>query len=384
MEHINKLIENLKANSSEFASKNNLHVNRVEGLIGYKYDQLNTKKSPLTNLCRGIVFDENHNLVSLPFERFGNYNPSIAKQKGFTIENCVFEEKTDGTMINLYHHNGSWNVGTTGSPISVANLPQKSGFYGTFQDLFEKVMYYYNTYTIAKVPTHYTLMFELTTDFNRVVNKYEHPNITLIGGRNMQTLVELDEEELNELAKAIGCKRPKQYTFKSFEEAISSLNHVAMGDLNYEGYIVKKKALNGLSYDRMKMKSNKFVISHLFGEKFQSHWKLVNIVLNNEVEEVVATIPDLKADLEALEVKWNSIKDGLLEAFKTAKETVLKGDGDVGRTIASLANEACQYNKDLKVFNKIFFSLLRDSSITFQQAVNDLDIKKVYKALNKL
>jgi RNA ligase len=93
-------------------------VNEMEfgGLHLYCYTRnavYDRKWTPAALMCRGLILDyESKRVISTPFPKF--FNVSEGDQ---TIPDLSFEifEKLDGSMIQIFHHNGAWRTATKGS-----------------------------------------------------------------------------------------------------------------------------------------------------------------------------------------------------------------------------------------------------------------------------
>ena len=97
---------------------------------------------------------------------------------------------------------------------------------------------------------------------------------------------EHDQDMLDGAARIFNCARPKQYFFESEKEMLDSLKNVKYGDDNFEGYVIVDDKFN-----RLKVKSNTYIIFSQFNGDLESKWRLVDVVLTNEIEEVSSTFP---------------------------------------------------------------------------------------------
>ena len=79
----------------------------------------NTFSNPIIRLAKGIVFDSNGNMISMPYNKFFNYgeNKETADVVSDMISNNMsmrVAEKLDGTLIHTFLHNGCVRVATRG------------------------------------------------------------------------------------------------------------------------------------------------------------------------------------------------------------------------------------------------------------------------------
>lgn len=347
-----------------------------------KYDQLNTPKNKFTNECRGLVIARDYNgitPISVPFYRFSSYNDT--SRKSIDWDSATYWEKTDGTMIHYYWDPiaAKWCVGTTGSPEGIDNVSKIDKINRNTQVFdFNLTELFFRTceeigVNLEGCQKGWTYIFELATEYNQVVNKYNESKLKLLGARDLNQFEELDQMGLDVVAEHhINCERPKQYDFKSEQEALDSLKNVKFGDVNFEGYVVVDKDFN-----RVKMKSNTYVVYHQFnGESLESKYRLVDIALANEVEEVGSTFPKLKGELEELKSNLDNLLNPLRESYEDLK-------GKVGtlpdKDFFIAAQTAVGYDKKKKVLLGVLTSLKKNPNKSFDEVVSAMDKKKLYK-----
>jgi len=100
---------------------------------------------------------------------------------------------------------------------------------------------------------------------------------------------------------------------------VDSLKNVKYGDVNFEGYVIIDE-----NFNRLKVKSNSYIIFSQFNGDIASKWRLVVVILNNEIEEVVASFPDLKVQLDKLARNYETIITPVREKFEFLKENISK------------------------------------------------------------
>jgi hypothetical protein len=280
--------------------------------------------SELVQQCRGLILDEddNWNIVARPFDKFFNYGEPTAPDIDWN--SARVQEKVDGTCCLLYFYKGKWQVGTLGSPDASGEVAAGMGF--TFKDLFWwhwEVMGY-------KLPDKqwepWTFIFELCTQFNRVVVNHPEPRLAFIAARG------LDGEEEMIGGDEFPCKSyhwdyVKEYPLKNLTEILDTFQK--LDPLQQEGYVVVDAYLK-----RLKVKHPGYVaLHHLRGNGYGPR-RILEVIRKGEVAEVVANFPEWRddftlmglryADLIAhLEVEYERLKDipvqkaFALEALKT-------------------------------------------------------------------
>ena len=282
------------------------------------------------------------------------------------------------SMIHYYHDpiSDKWCVGTNGTAEAVDNVGDHDFnltdlFFGTCKEL---------DIDLEECKKEFTYIFELATEYNVVVNEYAEHTIKLLGIRDLNELEEVDQAGLDfYAAQYLNCDRPEQYHFDTEQDMLDSLQHVKHGDVNFEGYVIVDKDFN-----RLKVKSNKFVIYHQFNgnanleEKFyiETKWRLVDIALNNEIEEVVASFPELEEELvkikKNLDIELAPIKE-VYDRLKPIHEEMERKDFFIA------TQDAIDHNKSKKMLASVIASLKTNPERDFHQAVMSLDKKKLYK-----
>lgn len=232
------------------------------------------------------------NIVCWPFNKFGNYGESYAD----TIDwaSAKVQEKVDGSIIKLWHHDDLWHVSTNGMIDAFeTDLQLPTDEFKSFGDLFKKAAEntcgsYSNL--LDKLDQGYTYIFELTSPWNRVVVPYADTTITHIGARN---LVTGKEENVD-----LGIKKPKEYSFGTFEEAIAN---AAALPFSQEGYVVVDK-----DWHRVKVKSKAYLQAHHLKDNGNVNPKRVlELIKANEQDEFISYFPEYKEHFDRIRDKYN-------------------------------------------------------------------------------
>jgi hypothetical protein len=374
-------VEEIRETSIErFVAKYKLKHKDYGHKFSLKYDQLDTPKKPAANECRGIVLSNNLEVLSMPFARFSNYNET--SRKDIDWETATYWEKTDGTMIQYYYDHiiDKWCVGTTGTAEAVDNVSSRdkikqieNHYDFNLTDLFYKVCEENGIDLTQCEKENYTFIFELATECNIVINSYEKRRIVLLGIRDLASLKELSQDDLERWAEALSCERPRQYFFESETEMISSLKNVKHGDVNFEGYVVVDQ-----NHNRVKVKSNTYIIFSQFNGDIESRWRLVDVVISNEIDEVGSYFPNLLEPMRSIEKKYKELIAPIQEKFEFLKENI---DSLEKKEFFIEAQKAVSFDKKKKILLGVMSQLQRDRNIDFNDAVDKIDKRKLYKLL---
>jgi len=377
------LIEEINKRGLEtFISKYSLNHKDYGHKFSLKYNQIKTTINRFTTECRGIVLSKDLEVMSLPFVRFSNYEQN--SRKTIDWDTARYYEKSDGSMIQLYFDNISdkWCVGTTGTAesvdlVSCSNKITKeiirSDF--TLTDLFFRVCSENNVdYTLFDKGV--TYIFELVTEFNLVVNYYKDRRAVLLGARDLTSLDEWSQDKCSEFAESFNIERPKEYFFDSEEEMINSLSNVKHGDTNFEGYVVVDS-----NFNRVKVKSNMYIIFSQFNGDISSKWRLVDVVFNNEIDEVVSAFPEMREQLDIMKSNFDSIIAPVKETFHRLKE---KHDILETKDFYIEGSKSIGFDKNKKPLLGIFTSLSKNKDVTWEEALSSVRSKKLYETLKQI
>ena len=271
--------------------------------------QYNSQWDDITLNCRGLVLDNEGNVVAKPFPKFFNYE----EHKPEDIPNESFEvyEKMDGSLgivfyyeeelsderrYNIWFNNnyvtgmerlfdpnklpdfddpyyeptpkikGEWHIATRGSFTSEQAIKGK--------ELLEK-------YPLDKLDKNNTYLFEILFKENRIVVDYgDYEGLVLLGAYNCNTSVEIERCELEKLDGFDVVKLYKTWgeDWETLKKEISKDN---------EGYVIRFSG--GM---RMKIKGEEYVRLHKILTNFSTKdiWELLRN--NEQLEPFLERVPD--------------------------------------------------------------------------------------------
>jgi RNA ligase len=217
--------------------------------------------------CRGLVTDDEGNVVARPWKKFfnmeeGKHNP--------TSEFDVYD-KMDGSLGILFNYKGEWIFATRGSFTSEQSV---------------KGLQILSDYQYQKLHKDYTYLFEIIYNENRIVVKYDFEDVILLGMINTKSGEEIDIHNgpirFKNLISNIGLSVVKKYDgIKDF-----TLLKDMVGD-NEEGFVVRFS--NG---DRMKIKGEEYIRLHRIISMIstKSVWEILS---NGEsIDDLLKDVPD--------------------------------------------------------------------------------------------
>ena len=322
----------------------------------------------ITLACRGLVLDNEGNVIAKPFPKFFNYEEHTAGE----IPNELFEvyEKMDGSLgICFYYEreltyseryrlwfNGNYETGMEYYEDIVPNFddpyfhptPTKKGEWhiatrGSFvSEQAVKGKELLGKYNFQKLHTDYTYLFEIIYKENRIVCDYDFEDVVLLGVINTKTGIEVnlhsdtEDVRIQNIIKNIGLNVVMRYN--TFGEGFDELKREISN--SKEGYVIRFR--NGM---RMKIKGDEYVRLHRILTNFSTTdiWELLRTKGN--MNEFLERVPDefdiwVKTTILQLMVSYVAIEDTAkisFELFKkrceTKKEFALYAINDIHSSI---------------------------------------------------
>lgn len=266
-------------------------------LVSLKYNQIESPMhEPIVQECRGMVVHvPTSTIMAHPYNKFWNMSESLAAPIDWSTARV--QDKLDGSLMTLYWHwvDQCWSVASSGHPTA-------GGSYGsstkTFADAFWEIFHA----TGMRLPEGkvHCYMFELCSPDNRIVCKYDKPQLIVHGGRRLSTEEELPREILVGVAQDLNWTPVLEWpinTAEACQEIVQTLNPVER-----EGFIVVDAKFN-----RVKVKSPRYVaLHHLKGNGAATDRRVIDLWKAGEVDELLAHFPELKVDVEPV---LNAIAD---------------------------------------------------------------------------
>lgn len=327
---LKKLQEEFHVEAREYPDK---------GIVVLNYSQIDSPRfSPVVDECRGLILKlDTWEVVSQSFERFYNWGESIPDEvrkvnpnsqrvasekeeyRVFDISKAIIEAKLDGSLLSLSLRDGKWQVSTR----SMGFAEGQTNFGMTFEEAFwdaAKKTKLIEFLLWHRVADNFTLVFELTGPYNRIVTRYEENTISLIGARSNKedsNYRELSALELDNLAYFLKVARPKYFTVNSYEELIQLVNSFPTLD---EGVVLKIENKNG-SHWRVKVKNPKYLaISKLRGNGQINPHRLLDLIMMGEQSEFLSYFPEDKKYVDFVSQEYEEAKARIVAIFEEHKD----------------------------------------------------------------
>lgn len=286
-------------------------INSVEkdGFYIYTYrDALDVPKDdPIVKICRGIAIREDGKLMNYPFNRFFNFHEPEVDELEIMESDII--EKFDGTLISLWYDGSNWRVTTRGCfPPS----EQGADFGVIFKRLFNQ---------FDKLIPGYTYMFELMSNENPIVTKYDEEFVALIGMRDLDNLQEFNQDYLDEIATQLGVRRPKRFNATCIEDCRALFDKMEEDE---EGLVV----VDG-DFNRFKLKQQSYLkMARIMSLKDQD---ILDYVLGkSEIDADFDKMPEVKKRIDEVTEMYNLLEDNInivfnkIEEIKSQKEFALE------------------------------------------------------------
>jgi RNA ligase len=228
--------------------------------------QYENKWDEITKACRGLILDQEGNVVAKGFDKFFN----IEEHNPEEIPNEPFEvfEKLDGSLGILFWYQGKWILATKGSFTSDQAARAK--------EILKK-------YNFEPIPKGYTTLVEIIYPENRIVCGYgDEESLVVLSMINNSSGKELDYTSLLYISDETRMPVVKKYDaiddYKTLKSLISK---------DREGYVIRFR--NGF---RMKIKGEEYVRLHriLTGFSNVDIWEYLKDGKN--IDELLDKVPD--------------------------------------------------------------------------------------------
>lgn len=281
-----------------------------ENLFIYNYSkkcQYDNKWNTVTLNCRGLILDDDYNIIARPFRKFFNLEEHINYPELGKIPNSNYKifDKLDGSLGILYKN-------SKGDPCIASRGSFTSDQANFANDLIKNNKILYN-YLLKNTYDDKTYCFEIIYPENRIIVDYgDRKDIVLIGLIDNKTGLSLDI--------------PNHYPFPKINgyKDIRSLSLLKSQNLkNKEGYIIK--------YDCgfiMKIKFENYKFLHYIKHNITSLTIWEKLSKNVSVEEIIDAIPDecydwVKDKIFSLKNKHRKIKEYCLNYKKYLTDSPL-------------------------------------------------------------
>lgn len=249
----------------------------ADSLVIFNYGIAADFSNPIVREARGIIIDESRLEVACwPFTKFGNSFESYADTPNMDWKTAKIQEKVDGSLIKLFHHNGSWRWATNSCiDASEATVQTTSE---SFADIIRQASNYDDIRWDA-VDADKTYMFELVSPKTQVVVMYPETRLYHTGTRSNSTGEEYDPIETD-----IGIQHPRLFgiggALDGWLKEVQRLNGDGNGECTDEGYVIVDA-----DWHRVKVKSPRYLeLHHAISNGVLKKADAIDILMSNDEE----------------------------------------------------------------------------------------------------
>lgn len=215
----------------------------------------------ITLMCRGLVTDEEGNIVARPFKKFFN----IEENKYTPTSKFDVYEKMDGSLGILFNYKGEWIFASRGSFTSDQAIKFREIFYRRYKDSM-----------LSKKSTY---LFEIIYPENRIVVNYgNEEDIVMLGEIHTVIGDELDLEYNISLGFNTVMKYDGINDYTQLKQII---------DNNAEGFVVRFS--NG---DRIKIKGEEYLRLHKIMTNLSTTAVWEHLKEGGDINELLKDVPD--------------------------------------------------------------------------------------------
>jgi tRNA splicing ligase len=242
--------------------------------------------------CRGLILDENFNIIARPFKKFFNYGENQDLQ--LPIESFEVFEKMDGSLGILYWHNDLPFIATRGSFYSDQALKATE----LLQNKYKA--------SIALLDRTKTYLFEIIYPQNRIVVNYGTEEMLVL-----LAIVDLQSGKDYPLVD-IGFPVVKKYDGLTDIAALQKLNTE-----NKEGFVLKYE-----SGYRVKVKFEEYLRIHRIVTNVSSKTIWENLKNGLPFNEILEKVPDefytwVNKTIQNFDIAYKEIENDAIAYFKT-------------------------------------------------------------------
>lgn len=288
-----------------------------ERIVLLDYHMIDSPKmNPVVIECRSLILQfDTFGVVSRKFDRFFNYGEASEYYHDFDLSRSVIMEKADGSLIGVYYHNGKWRISTRGMAFAEGEHVMGGTFrdkvreaFGMSEDEFQSVFGVFNKSL--------TFVFEYTSPENRIVTKYQKPEMVLLGANDGEKEWDYETMYCNLVAYGVkNIRKVKTYQASDMDAVVKLAN--SLPNLE-EGFVI----YDPVSNKRMKVKSSLYVVAHSIrgNDPLPTKKNLLRLLFTGEIGEFCAYFPewsekalDIQREVDnayrELSVAWDKYKE---------------------------------------------------------------------------
>lgn len=255
-----------------------------------------------TLMCRGLIIDQDYNVIAMPFKKFFNYEEHKLEE----IPSGGFDayDKMDGSLGILFNYAGNWHIATRGSFVSDQAIRAK--------EILKK-------YNIENLNEEHTYLFEIIYPENRIVVDYgDDEKLVLLGIIDVKSGYDFTYDKIlyHVNVRKIDFPLVKRY------DGVNDIKELkARNILNQEGYVLRYE--NGF---RMKV-------------KFEDYCRLHSIITNVSTKDIWEFLRDGRDVNELLDRTPDEFDDWVRKQVQLLTNEYLAVESQVDLTFSKIYRE---------------------------------------------
>ncbi|CAF2846112.1 unnamed protein product [Rotaria sp. Silwood2] len=311
--------------------------------------------------CRGTMFNindpNNLQLVSLPPEKFFNYEEGIGFDQHKQGQLGDQMDKLDGSLISTFIHFDDKNQ-------AIVRLKSKTSltssqaceamelFKGKFKSEVENL-----------VNLHYTINMEYTSPSNRIVLHYPQAELTVLSIRSHLTGETLFARHLQSFLVEHNFQSILEHIvpFKSIPRHLSHKEFCQniYGETQGEGYVVEIIRTDQSSY-LVKIKTHKYLQLHHCKDKVNSPRHLFESIINEQSDDLRSLFQDNPGALESISKMEEQVRSQFNHMVKSIEEFYETNKSLSRKDYAILINNTPSIKKYMGLLMNLYLDKIND------------------------
>jgi RNA ligase len=249
----------------------------------FQWDSNDPVGSAIRRECRGMIFNQDGELISRPYAKFFNVGEKEETQlnKVNLYESHIVLEKLDGSMIRPIPTAEGFNLATKAG---VTEISQQA-------EVFVADKPHYAKFIHSMFDGKLTPIFEWVSRKNRIVVDYENDNLILTAIRNTEMGNYLPYFNMLDLAKHWNIPVVKAVDGLADQNIELFVKQIREWENGEEGVVVRFD-----SGHMVKIKSDQYVLRHKTKDAINQEKNVLQTILNDSVDDLVPLLTLEEAD----------------------------------------------------------------------------------------
>lgn len=291
-------------------------------------DKETAERWELRRHCRGLMFDYNGDVLSVPYHKFFN----VGERLETLIENIdmtrphVILEKIDGSMVRPIKLGDAYRMGTK---MGITDVAMQSEVFVAEHPNYDKFIRF-------MISVDHTPIFEWCSRKQRIVIDYPKDRLVLTAIRNNKTGEYVNISQLKEVVKPCDIELVRMYEGNA--NNMEMLLAETAGLQGQEGWVIR------FDFDMYKIKAEEYVLVHHAKADILREKGVIEMIIDEKADDVKAFLPQEDRDrLNDYETSfWQGINETSIK-WEEANEHVHNWFGrDRKKFALEMANDMSQ------------------------------------------